>query len=206
MPEMDGEEATRCIRALPAPVGTLPIFALTADAIPENRSRYLACGLTGLLTKPIDWNQFDGLLAHLNLGERAGVQAAAPDGEGDGDQPPSRDLPLLDRVRLSEIEALMTKPLFLEMLDELIPCTGSELAQLGSAIDGRDLLTVRRIAHRIKGMFLNIGAVAAAETSKELHACLTIEEAVAVHPDVTRVIGRTVSELELYAASAHKSL
>ena len=206
MPEMDGEEATRCIRALPAPVGTLPIFALTADAIPENRSRYLACGLTGLLTKPIDWNQFDGLLAHLSLGERVGVQAAAPENTSDGDQPLPRDLPLLDRARLSEIEALMTKPLFLEMLDELIPCTGSELAQLGSAIDGRDLLTVRRIAHRIKGMFLNIGAVAAAETSKELHACLTIEEAVAVHPDVTRVIGRTVSELELYAASAHKSL
>ncbi|MEI7610376.1 MAG: ATP-binding protein, partial [Rhodospirillaceae bacterium] len=125
MPEMDGEEATRCIRALPAPVGTLPIFALTADALPENRSRYLACGLTGLLTKPIDWNQFDGLLAHLSLGERAGGQAAAPDGDGDGDQPPPRDFPLLDRARLSEIEALMTKPLFLEMLGELIPCTGS---------------------------------------------------------------------------------
>ncbi|MEI7611245.1 MAG: hypothetical protein WCJ64_27985, partial [Rhodospirillaceae bacterium] len=60
--------------------------------------------------------------------------------------------------------------------------------------------------HRIKGMFLNIGAVAAAETSKDLQACLTIEEAVAIHPDVTRVIGRTVAELELYAASAHRSL
>ena len=53
MPEMDGIEATRAIRTLPAPKGQIPVVGLTADAIVENRPQYLASGLDDLLTKPI---------------------------------------------------------------------------------------------------------------------------------------------------------
>jgi len=55
MPEMDGEEATRAIRALPPPRNRLPILALTADAMVEHRERYLAAGVDDLVPKPIDW-------------------------------------------------------------------------------------------------------------------------------------------------------
>ena len=55
MPEMDGEEATAAIRALPAPKNRIPVLALTADVMPEHRARYLAAGVNDLVTKPIDW-------------------------------------------------------------------------------------------------------------------------------------------------------
>jgi signal transduction histidine kinase/AmiR/NasT family two-component response regulator/HPt (histidine-containing phosphotransfer) domain-containing protein len=52
MPEMDGLEACRRIRALPN--GSLPIVALTANALAEERERCLAAGMDGYLTKPLE--------------------------------------------------------------------------------------------------------------------------------------------------------
>ena len=63
MPEMDGEDATRAIRALPMPQSRLPIIALTADAMPEHCTRYLAAGVNDLVAKPIDWTTLHTALA-----------------------------------------------------------------------------------------------------------------------------------------------
>lgn len=56
MPVMDGLEATRAIRALPDGKARVPVIALTADAVVEHQQHYLDCGLSGFLTKPVDWN------------------------------------------------------------------------------------------------------------------------------------------------------
>ena len=54
MPEMDGLEATRRIRALDRPDSkTLPIIALTANAFDEDVQRSLQAGLNAHLSKPI---------------------------------------------------------------------------------------------------------------------------------------------------------
>jgi CheY-like chemotaxis protein len=52
MPDMDGEEATRHIRALPGTQGQTPIIAVTADVVREHRERVMAAGLTAFLAKP----------------------------------------------------------------------------------------------------------------------------------------------------------
>ncbi|MEI7606386.1 MAG: ATP-binding protein, partial [Rhodospirillaceae bacterium] len=56
MPEMDGEEATRLIRAMPPPKNRMPVIALTADVMAEHRQRYFGAGVDDLVAKPIDWD------------------------------------------------------------------------------------------------------------------------------------------------------
>jgi CheY-like chemotaxis protein len=54
MPVMDGIEATRAIRTLPAPAGTVPIVALTANAMDAEVEACYSAGMNGHLAKPID--------------------------------------------------------------------------------------------------------------------------------------------------------
>ena len=55
MPEMDGLEATRRIRAMDREDGkTIPIIALTANAFDEDVQRSLQAGLNAHLSKPVE--------------------------------------------------------------------------------------------------------------------------------------------------------
>ena len=64
MPRMDGDEATREIRALDRPdAATLPIIAETADAFEEGQRRARDAGMTALTTKPLNIHELIALLA-----------------------------------------------------------------------------------------------------------------------------------------------
>ncbi|MDI1364859.1 MAG: ATP-binding protein, partial [bacterium] len=53
MPDMDGLEATRQIRALGGAVGSTPILAMTANALAHQQAAYLAAGMDGAIAKPL---------------------------------------------------------------------------------------------------------------------------------------------------------
>lgn len=58
MPEMDGYEATRQIRAMDVPNGkTIPIIAMTANVFREDVERCLDAGMNSHLGKPIDFEE-----------------------------------------------------------------------------------------------------------------------------------------------------
>lgn len=54
MPEMNGVEATREIRALDGDKSSIPIIAVTAHAMHGDRESYLAAGMNDYVSKPID--------------------------------------------------------------------------------------------------------------------------------------------------------
>ena len=55
MPEVDGLEATRRIRLLEQEeLKNIPIYAMTADIIPETIAEFEAAGMNGYLAKPVD--------------------------------------------------------------------------------------------------------------------------------------------------------
>ncbi|MCI9634679.1 MAG: response regulator, partial [Ruminococcus sp.] len=65
MPIMDGYEATRTIRAMSrADVRNLPIIAMTANAMDEDKEAALKNGMTAHIAKPIDVDVFISVLGH----------------------------------------------------------------------------------------------------------------------------------------------
>jgi CheY-like chemotaxis protein len=61
MPEMDGFEATKAIRNLPG-YKKLPIIALTAKAMTEDREKCLAYGVSDYISKPLNVQQLLSLM------------------------------------------------------------------------------------------------------------------------------------------------
>ena len=53
MPQMDGLQATRAIKALPGRAGKAPIIAMSADALPRQVERCYAAGMVDHIAKPI---------------------------------------------------------------------------------------------------------------------------------------------------------
>ncbi|WP_374652910.1 PAS domain S-box protein [Dongia sp.] len=67
MPVMDGPTATREIRHLNSRAARLPIVALTANAMPGDRERYIAAGMDDYVSKPVDPHKLMDVLAGLIL-------------------------------------------------------------------------------------------------------------------------------------------
>jgi signal transduction histidine kinase/CheY-like chemotaxis protein len=74
MPEMDGFEATRCIRDPASSVldHDVPIVAMTANAFAEDRERCIAAGMNDFLAKPVDPTVLEAMIV------KWAVPAAAP--------------------------------------------------------------------------------------------------------------------------------
>jgi len=73
MPEMDGLQATQEIRKQAA-FKNLPIIALTAKAMPDDRQRCLDAGANDYITKPIDVEKLLSLV-RIWLSSRRGALA-----------------------------------------------------------------------------------------------------------------------------------
>jgi len=65
MPEMDGYEATRIIRETPF-ISEIPVIAVTAQAMPEDRQKCLDAGANDYISKPIDVDQLIKALEKLS--------------------------------------------------------------------------------------------------------------------------------------------
>lgn len=77
LPGEDGLSLTRRLKADPANA-TLPIVALTARAMPEDRSRIAAAGCDGYLTKPIDTRTFAAQIAAFLPAENSDASSPSP--------------------------------------------------------------------------------------------------------------------------------
>ncbi|HTL09500.1 MAG TPA: response regulator [Chitinophagaceae bacterium] len=62
MPVLDGYMATKKIRSMGYPHAMIPIIALTADAMKEDRERCLAVGMNAFVSKPFQLNEIESVL------------------------------------------------------------------------------------------------------------------------------------------------
>ncbi|RNM06348.1 PAS domain S-box protein [Dickeya undicola] len=142
MPDIDGFEATRRIRANPA-LASLPIIAMTANVSPADKQACLAAGMNGHLGKPLDFSAVVKMLLQVT-----GRQAAAP-------QTPSlpKDDPLAQvLVRFGGNRELYTRLLqaFMPSFDQLLMTMRQQYAAL-------DWLGVMATLHTLKGTSGSVG-------------------------------------------------
>jgi PAS domain S-box-containing protein len=84
MPGVDGLEATRRIRALPGPLGRIPIIAMTAHAMTGDREAFLAAGMDDYLQKPVNREALLGAVARWSQGAASEQLVGSRDDDAGG--------------------------------------------------------------------------------------------------------------------------
>jgi CheY-like chemotaxis protein/HPt (histidine-containing phosphotransfer) domain-containing protein len=197
MPEVDGVQAARQIRALPSPKCTVPIIAVTAHALGGAKEEYIAAGMNDYVSKPIDP---EILMAKLNaLTFRPG--AAEPDrGPAPAESP--RDAGI-DASRLDALAELMSPSEMAEIVQSFRQELTTRLRRMAQT---RDLAALAADAHAIAGMSANMGADRVFEGARAIEAaCETpaeIDAMTAALASLEAASDAAIRALDVWLASA----
>ncbi len=169
MPAMNGYQTAAAIRRkeLPSEPRT-PIIALTAHVLDGNHHQWTDAGMDAYLTKPFDVDRLISLLEIITNREArndgtAGVHAtASPDAAGKNRLEPAIDFAAIMRRLENDREVFHN---FVEIFYEDAP---KLLQSILSAAACKDLTTIRRAAHALRGLAANFDAMALAESACRL--------------------------------------
>jgi CheY-like chemotaxis protein len=171
MPEMDGLTATRHIRE-ELQNKTLPIIAMTANAMTGDRDRCLAAGMNAHIGKPIDPNVLYGELLSRRpqaVSIRAEAAASAQDSVTASERPQvSSATPVTDTAKLDlpgfDTELALSRMRgnvahYKRMLGLFAGEFNSFPEKIQAAFADNDLATAKRLAHTLKGSAGTMGAM-----------------------------------------------
>ncbi len=173
MPEMDGWEATRRIRASEAEAAErtgqskrIPIIAMTAHAMQGDRQKCLDMGMDDYVAKPVSPQGLAHTLVKWLEGETGDAET---EDAGEAQPPeslPSSSLPIWNRQAL--VERLMGNE---ELADEIARQfwvgLASQVEALRYCAEAGDGAGVERLAHSMKSSAANVGAEALAALANE---------------------------------------
>ncbi|NMG43515.1 response regulator [Aromatoleum toluvorans] len=196
MPVMDGVAATREIRRMPAGAA-LPIVAMTANAMAGDRDRCIAAGMNDHIAKPIDPERLWAALVRWITPQGNAVTAGTPRGSAAA---PGAVLARLGQVPGLDpdlgVRRLMGKEdFYLSLLRKFVAGYGDFTLRLDAAIVAGDHAAAERLAHSLKGLAGQIGAVAIQEAAAELERCLREGVSPAVLDEARARAARALADL-----------
>jgi len=166
MPEMDGIEATRRIRA-DARYARLPVIAMTAHAMMEERERCAAAGMNDHIAKPIEPEAMFRTLARW---VKVGIAAAAPAAAEKGDEAIPEVHGLDAASGLKRVAG--NRNLYISLLRQFCARQADAGQRIAAGLVAKDRATAERVAHTVRGVAGNIGlgglAAAAAALEKAI--------------------------------------
>jgi signal transduction histidine kinase/DNA-binding response OmpR family regulator len=171
MPEMDGFTATKLLRSDPR-FQKLPIIAMTAHALVEERQHCLDAGMNDHVSKPIDPDALlSTVLRWANRNQKAASKIEAPPIQT-GDEVL---LPQVAGVNISDglRRVAGNRRLYRDLLSQFATKQVDAAKQISAALDGKDTKLAERIAHTVKGVAGNLGIrpvhTAAEKLEKAIH-------------------------------------
>jgi signal transduction histidine kinase/DNA-binding response OmpR family regulator len=193
MPEMDGLEASRQIRAVAGPNQAKPILALTANAFVEDAQRCRAAGMNEHLTKPIRRHVLEAALQR-HLADR---------------KPTAPAKSVLCAQTWAELQSDMPLAAVRKLAATFMTNQARELEAMQGDIANADREALRRRAHSLKGAARLFGATALGEAAMALEeasetidgqaASARIAELIRLFDEASKELGTKLSTLSVAA-------
>ena len=175
MPVMDGLTATRQIRQL-SWLQELPILAMTANAMTGDRERCLEAGMNDYIAKPIDPQDLAAKL--LRWVKPGRPQARRPSRRNRSMRRPAAERKVsfegiagLDSA-LGLRQVLGRESLYHHLLARFVADQAATPARLADAVAAADWCQAERLAHTLKGVAAQIGALELRELAERLERAL----------------------------------
>ncbi len=209
MPVMDGVSCTRAIRKLEK-FAQLPIVAMTANAMEQDRQHCIEAGMSAVVVKPIDPEVLWATLVQwMPQGARASASqpaAAAPavptapaGTEADAGLP---RIPGLDTA-LGLSRVMNKKPLYLKILRRFAGDYGSTATQIQDAHVAGEMEVAERLAHSVKSVAGNLGATSIQALAERVEMALREQQPAA---EFQRRLLELGHELETLIAALNTAL
>lgn len=178
MPEMDGYQLTRVIRAEEKVGAHMPIIILTADKIQGNLDKYMALGMDDCLDKPV---RLDDLQATLQKWMPAEVDECEQADTVRVEREPAA-LP----VDIAELTLLIGDDSddIYEFLQDFLRYGSNAVAEIELAYQRRDIDKIKGIAHKIKSSARAVGALRLAESFESIEVIANTGSAHSLAPEV----------------------
>jgi CheY-like chemotaxis protein/HPt (histidine-containing phosphotransfer) domain-containing protein len=152
MPVMNGFEATAEIRAMG--LANLPVIAMTANAMEEDRTRSFAAGMNAHLSKPIE---VDVLVQALLRVTGADGRPEPPATPAVGPEPLPANIPGIDlKATLPRFGGVFAN--FAAVFRRFESSQGGTLGEVRDLLQRGDRQGARQLVHRLRGVAANLGA------------------------------------------------
>jgi len=200
MPVLDGYEATARIRA-DARFAGVPILAMTAHAMVEERERCLKLGMQDHVTKPIDPEALFQALERWAR-PRAAARAAVPEAPTARPEADASTLPSIEGLDTADGLARVAgnRALYLRLLRQYAEKQSHAAAEVRERLANGDRGSAERAAHSAKGVAGNIGARAVQA------AAAALEQAIRDHAETPAAIDRLAAETGALVAGLRAAL
>ena len=169
MPVLDGYEATRRLRSVPA-LDATPIIAMTAHALVEEKERCLAIGMDDYVSKPIDPRSLFMVLGKWLPGPAPAKAPAMPTPEAPAAELPGQ-LPGID-LELGLTYAAARRGQYLKTLERFLELKGGIAEAIRAALAQEAFEVAGNHAHAMIGSAGMIGAAGLANTAKRFQTAI----------------------------------
>lgn len=206
MPEMDGFQATREIRAAESESGKspIPIVALTANALKGDREQCLAAGMSEYVAKPFTSEQLHSVLS-LYLQPSNGIRQpdlSTPAAERTTTITLSETEPPIDSSVLegiSRYQKLGAPSIVDKVVTVYLETSRDATDKLRDAVKRTNATLLRECAHALKSSSANVGAMGLADLCKRLEVLARegdLTTASKIHECLEREYERVVTALK----------